>query len=153
MASAEDGPGLRIGGEVRAPGVLRMADLRDLPQRTAEVVFSCGSKGIRRHTFTGPLLRDVVAAADPEPAHGDRMNRLRFRLVLEAVDGHRVVLSWGELDPDFGAAPLLLAVSRDGASLDAEGPQLAVPGDRCGARSLGRVAAVTVRSDGRPARR
>ncbi|GAB2830934.1 hypothetical protein GCM10022221_32150 [Actinocorallia aurea] len=147
MASTQNGPELRIDGEVRAPGPLSMDGLRALPQHTAELVFSCGGKGVRRHTCTGPLLRDVVAAADPEPAHGDRMHRLRYRLVLTASDGHRVVLSWGELDPDFGAAPMLLAVTRDGTPLDPEGPQLAVPADRCGARSLTRVTTLTVRTD------
>ncbi|MDX6744025.1 hypothetical protein [Actinocorallia sp. A-T 12471] len=139
--------GVRIGGEVRAPGVLRTADLRALPQHTSDLVFSCGNKGERPHTFSGPLLRDVVAAADPEHAYGDRLNRLRYLVSVEASDGHRVVLSWGELDPDFGAVPVLLALVRDGVALDDEGPQLAVPGDRCGARSLSGLTALTLRAE------
>ncbi|MCX5337817.1 hypothetical protein [Streptomyces sp. NBC_00140] len=53
---------------------------------------------------------------------------------LTGMDGHRALLSWAEIDPDFAHAPVLLAVSIDEAPLDRAGPQLVLPQDRCGAR-------------------
>ncbi|MCD0449774.1 hypothetical protein LO762_11320 [Actinocorallia sp. API 0066] len=140
-------PCLRIGGAVRAPRALAMAELRALPQHACDVVFSCRRAGARHHRFAGPLLLDVVGEADPVFAGGDRKARLRFLLSLRADDGHRAVLSWGEIDPEFGAVPVLVALSRDGRPLDVEGPTLAVPGDRCGARSLTALRELTLRPD------
>ncbi|MBB5079356.1 hypothetical protein [Nonomuraea endophytica] len=58
-----------------------------------------------------------------------------------------VRLSWGEIDPEFGNAAVLPAVAMDCRDLDGQGPHLVVPGDRCGARHISRVAAVRVGDD------
>jgi hypothetical protein len=94
---------------------------------------------VRRHRFGGPLLREVIALAEPVFGTGDRRDRVRFMISLRGGDGHRVVLSWAEVDPEFGNQPVLLGVSRDGFALDSEGPQVVVPGDVCGARKISRV--------------
>lgn len=75
---------------------------------------------------------------------GERKDRLRFLIALLAADGHRVVLAWAEIDPEFGNGGVLLGLSRDGEPLDAEGPQLVVPGDTCGARNVSRVVELRV---------
>lgn len=59
-------------------------------------------------------------------------------------DGHRAVLSWAEIDPDFADAPVMLAVAIDGTPLDAAGPQLVLPQDRCGARHISGITAIRV---------
>ncbi|MFD5317394.1 hypothetical protein [Streptomyces sp. NPDC127098] len=133
---------IRLCGAVRSPGVLRMTDLRALPQHEREVTFACRSGGPRRHCFSGPLLLDVAALAGPAFAPGERRDRLRFLLSVRAGDGHRTVLSWAEIDPEFGNRPILLGVTRDGAPLDGEGPQLVVPGDVCGARNVSGIVEV-----------
>ncbi|WP_067794105.1 hypothetical protein [Actinomadura formosensis] len=51
-------------------------------------------------------------------------------------------MSWGEVDPRYGDAGILLATSVDGRPLDAEGPQLVVPGDTAGSRYVSRITSI-----------
>lgn len=138
---------VRITGEVRRPHAVTLPDLLALPQLDLDVSFLCRSSGVRRHSFSGPLLLDVVAAAEPAFAPDERKDRLRFVLSLRAADGHRVVLSWAEIDPEFGNGAVLLGVTRDGAPLAEAGPQLVVPGDTCGARNMSGVVEVRIYGD------
>lgn len=126
-----------IRGQLRRPLALTVADLRERwPQRRAEVVFDCATNGPQHHTFEGPLLREVVDAAGPAFDARRRKDRSRYLLAVTGGDGHHAVLSWAELDADFGDAPVLLATAMDGRALDAAGSQLVVPSDRCGARYI-----------------
>jgi hypothetical protein len=138
---------MRLGGEVRTPRALTMADLRSLPQQERTVSFTCRESGVRRHSFTGPLLWDVASSADPAFVPGERKDRLRFLMSLRGSDGHRVVLSWAEIDPEFGNRPILLGVTRDGFALKGEGPQLVVPGDVCGARNVSGIVELRIFSE------
>lgn len=136
---------LLLSGDVRHPVELTVADLRrGWAQHRAEVVFDCATSGPRRHTFQGPLLREVVAAAGPGFDAAPRKDRSRFVLAVTGGDGHYTVLSWAEIDADFGDTPILLAVAIDGRGLDAEGSQLVVPTDRCGARYVSAITGVRV---------
>lgn len=129
-----------LGGDLAAPGPVSVGELRERwPRRRADVVFRCARSGPRRHVFEGPLLRDVVAAAGPAFGPEGRRSRARFVLAVSGGDGHRAVLSWAEVDAEFGDVPVLLATSLDGRPLDAEGSQLVVPSDRCGARYVSAV--------------
>jgi hypothetical protein len=138
---------IRLAGDVRSPRTLNLPDLWTLHQHEAEVEFTCRKSGSRHHRFAGPLLLDVARLADPAFTRGERKDRLRFLISVRAHDGHRVVLSWAEIDPEFGNRPVLLGLTRDGQPLDAEGPQLVVPGDACGARHISGVADVRILTD------
>ncbi|MGQ4512366.1 molybdopterin-dependent oxidoreductase [Streptomyces sp. DW26H14] len=132
-------------GEVARPELLTVGDLtKRWRQRREEVVFNCLKDGPRRHSFAGPLLRDVVADAGPEFGGPGRKARTRFLLAVSGDDGHHTVLSWAEIDPDFGDVPVLLATELDGRGLEDEGPQLVVPSDYCGARYISAVTSVRV---------
>ncbi len=65
-------------------------------------------------------------------------------MTVKGADGHHAVLSWAEIDPEFSGQQVLLATSIDGAPLDATGPQLVVPTDRCGARYVSGITEVWV---------
>jgi len=80
----------------------------------------------------------------PASAPARRKDRLRFLIAVSGTDGHHALLSWAEIDPDFGRAPVLLAVSIDDTSLDRAGPQLVLPQDRCGARHISGITAIRV---------
>ncbi|MEV3981976.1 hypothetical protein [Nonomuraea sp. NPDC049758] len=136
-------------GEVRVPVELSMAALRSMPQRETTVSFECRSSGPRRHHFAGPLLLDVLHAAGPLFDPGERKSRLRFLISVLGRDGHRAVLSWGELDPEFGNTPAMLAVCMDCRALDEQGPHLVLPGDRCGGRHVSGVTGIRVGVDDR----
>lgn len=92
--------------------------------------------------FEGALLREVVADAGPSFDARRRKDRSRFLLAVSGGDGHHSVLSWAELDADFGDSPVLLATRLDGEELDEAGAQPVVPADRCGARYVSAVTQV-----------
>lgn len=132
-------------GEVARPVTLTVADLRrGWEQHRAEVVFDCATDGARHHTFEGPLLREVVSGTRPGFDPARRKDRSRFLLAVSGGDGHHTVLSWAEIDADFGDAPMLLATRMDDADLDEAGAQLVVPSDRCGARYVSAVRRIWV---------
>ncbi|MET8536844.1 molybdopterin-dependent oxidoreductase [Streptomyces sp. NPDC005065] len=135
---------LALTGDLIRPARLTVPDLLAWPQHEAEVSFECATSGIRHHRFTGPLLHDVLAAAGPGFAPARRKDRLRFLIAVSGTDGHHALLSWAEIDPDFGRAPVLLAVTIDGTPLDRTGPQLVLPQDRCGARHISGINAIRV---------
>ena len=70
--------------------------------------------------------------------------------MVTGADGYQVVFGWGDLDPDFGAAPILLAYTRDGQPMgDRQGmARLVVPGDKRGGRHVNRLTRIEVRDIG-----
>lgn len=135
---------LALTGDLTRPARLTVPDLLAWPQHEADVSFGCATSGIQRHRFTGPLLHDVLAAAGPGFDPARRKDRLRFLIAVSGTDGHHALLSWAEIDPDFGRAPVLLAATLDDAPLDRAGSQLVVPQDRCGARYISGIIAIHV---------
>lgn len=131
-------------GDLLRPARLTVPDLLRWPQHRADVSFECATSGTQHHRFTGPRLYDVLADAGPGYDPVRRKDRLRFLIAVLGTDGHRAVLSWAEIDPDFAHAPVLLAVGIDGTPLDAAGPQLVLPQDRCGARHISGITGIRV---------
>ncbi|MBZ3905979.1 molybdopterin-dependent oxidoreductase [Streptomyces griseiscabiei] len=135
---------LALAGDLARPSRLTVPDLLTWPQHETDVAFECATSGVRHHRFTGPLLHDVLSAAGPGFDPVRRKDRLRFLIAVTGVDGHHALLSWAEIDPDFGRAPVLLAVTLDAAPLDRTGPQLVLPQDRCGARHISGITEIRV---------
>ncbi|MFD7715161.1 molybdopterin-dependent oxidoreductase [Streptomyces sp. NPDC059814] len=132
-------------GDVERPATLTVEDLRSgWEQHRAEVVFDCATNGPQHHSFEGPLLRDVVLGAHPVFDARGRKDRSRYLVAVTGGDGHHTVLSWAEVDADFGNVPVLLATGMDGRGLDAAGSHLVVPADRCGARYISAITHVWV---------
>ncbi|MFF1904935.1 molybdopterin-dependent oxidoreductase [Kitasatospora sp. NPDC058218] len=133
---------VRLHGHLDRPAELTVEQLRALPAHRVRVSFDCLSEGEQQHGYEGPALWDVLRAAGPRIDFTGRKQRLRFLLSVSGSDGHRAVVSWAEIDPEFGGRRMLLAASMDGAPLDETGPQLVVPDDHCGARYVSGVTAV-----------
>ncbi|WP_329491791.1 molybdopterin-dependent oxidoreductase [Kitasatospora sp. NBC_01246] len=151
MSRPEAPVSIRLHGLLDEPAELTVAQLRDLPSHHVEARFNCLGNGDQRHGFDGPRLWDVVRAARPRVDLQGRRERLRFLLTVTGADGHCAVVSWAEIDPDFGGQQILLATSIDGAPLDTAGPQLVVPADYCGARYISGITEVWgAPSDGEP---
>lgn len=131
-------------GDLARPARLTVPALLTWPQHEAQVAFECATSGIQHHRFTGPLLYDVLSAAGPAFDPARRKDRLRFLIAVRGADGHHALLSWAEIDPDFGRAPVLLGVTLDDTPLDRAGPQLVLPQDRCGARHISGIDAIRV---------
>ncbi len=137
-------PELTLTGDVARPARLTVPDLLGWPQYESDVSFECATSGVQHHRFTGPLLHDVLMAAGPRFAPARRKDRLRFLIAVSGADGHHALLSWAEIDPDFGQARVLLAVTVDGNPLNRAGPQLVLPQDRCGGRHISGINALRV---------
>lgn len=131
-------------GDIARPVRLAVSDLLAWPQHRVEVAFDCLVSGVQHHGFAGPLLHDVLCDAGPGFDPARRKERARFLIAVTGADGHRALLSWAEIDPDFAHAPVLLAVGMDDTPLDEAGPQLVLPQDRCGARYVSGVNAIRV---------
>lgn len=111
-----------VGGAVDHALGVDLADLEALPAIT---------RTIGADTYTGvslwSLLSDV-AGLDTDPAIKNDV--LGMYVVATGSDGYRSVFSLGELDPDFGAEPDLVAFDDNGAGLGAKGfARLVVPDD------------------------
>ncbi|WP_405723209.1 molybdopterin-dependent oxidoreductase [Streptomyces sp. NBC_01537] len=131
-------------GDLARPARLTVAGLLAWPQQRVRVSFECATSGVQHHRFEGPLLHDVLTDAGPGFDPARRKDRLRFLIAVTGADGHHALLTWAEIDPDFGRAPVLLAVRIDDTPLDRAGPQLVLPQDRCGARHISGITAITV---------
>jgi len=119
-------------------------DLAALPHDTATVSFhedpARRYEGVPVHA----LLREAGVRAD-----STRGPALRMRVVIEAADGYRVVLSLAELDPTLPDRRALLADRVDGAPLAGnEAPfRLLLVGDPRHNRWARQVVAIRVRAE------
>ena len=129
-----------VGGAVTTPATYSTAQLGALPQTTFSVTEHEWWR-TRTHSDSGVSVEDLVNAAAPTlPSVKNAM--LRVTVTVAGAFGRSVTLALGELDPSFGAHPAYLALTQDGHGLDA--PELVVPGDRFGLRSVQDVSRITV---------
>jgi DMSO/TMAO reductase YedYZ molybdopterin-dependent catalytic subunit len=143
-------PSFAVAGLVAAPRSFSLDDLVALPQVDLPVTFGAG-QSIQSAVFTGPTLLDVLnAAGGPAFPPGRDNNKLRTYVLATGADGYQALLAWGEIDPDFGAEPVLVAWARDGQPLgDGQGmARLVVPGDKRGGRHVATLARLEVRDGG-----
>lgn len=147
VATPAETGSIDVTGLVQRTGQLAVADLQTLPSETVDVTYESGGEP-EDHTFTGVRLIDVLdylgLAVEPDA----RNPLLPMYLVVTANDGYQVVVSGGEIDPNFGNAPMLLAWEQDGMPLEGDqGPlRLVVPGDLRGGRYVHGVVSIDVRT-------
>jgi DMSO/TMAO reductase YedYZ molybdopterin-dependent catalytic subunit len=142
-----------VTGLVETPGRFSVADLQTLPIETTAVTFELdGSE--QYHTYTGVRLWDLVSQAKPllDPTHKNDL--IRKYLVLTANDGYEVVISLGEIAPETGGQPYLLAWEEDGAPLpdDKDPIQLVTPGDTTSDRYIWGIVTIEIRDVDSPRR-
>ena len=129
-----------VGGAAPAPATSSEAQLGAMPQTTFTVTEHEWWR-TRTHSDTGVSVEDLVNAAAPTlPAAKNAM--LRVTVTVAGAFGRSVTLALGELDLSFGDHPAYLALTQDGHPLDA--PELVVPQDRFGLRSVEDVSRITV---------
>ena len=90
------------------------------------------------------LLWTLLEAAGgiDDPAKGAE---LRHTINIRGRDGYIVVLSTGEIAPDFGGKPAMIAYERDGQKLGDTGLRILMPGDKHGGRYVRDVAEIEVK--------
>lgn len=120
------------------------AILSALPQFEQDVAFQ-SSKGEVRGHYEGVLLWDVLQKAGIGEAPGHHAE-LRRTFIVTGGDGYAIAFSVGEISPDFGSKPIMIALRVDGHPLPPEdGLRLIVPGDKRGARSVRDVVTIEMR--------
>jgi hypothetical protein len=122
---------------------LRVDDLQAYPVHQVDVTFQAGSQ-VQQHHYIGALLTDVLTAAGPNFDPTVKNDALRFAVKAIGADGYAAAVSWGEIDPNFGAKQVLLAYNEDGNDLCSVGPRLVVPGDIKGGRYVSTIVRVKV---------
>jgi molybdate transport system substrate-binding protein len=150
VASSTFAPTVALKGLLATPREFSMDDLKQLQAETVSVSFQAG-QGTTNANFTGARLLNVFDAAGGAKLPNDMNNaKLRVTVMVTGADGYQVALGWGELDPDFGAAPILLAYLSDGQPMgDKQGmARLVVPGDKRGGRYVSTVKSIELRDPG-----
>lgn len=135
VASPVAAGSIEVSGDFLRDGTLTVAEIQALPQESIDVTFQSG-QGEQHHSYTGVKLIDVINLLGIDNPNENKNPLLGFYFSVVANDGYQVILSGGELDPNFGNAPILLAWEEDGATLTGDaGPlRLVVPGDTKGGR-------------------
>jgi len=134
---------LRVEGEIARPFTLSATALAQLPRAIVQVPDRDNTVAV----YSGVLLRDVLALVGVPLGEQLRGDRLAMYVVVEAVDGYRVVFALPELDAAFTDQMVLLADRRDNQPLSAaQGPlRLVIPAEKRHARWVRQVVALYIR--------
>jgi DMSO/TMAO reductase YedYZ molybdopterin-dependent catalytic subunit len=134
---------LRIGGEVSAPLVLTVADLKKMPRKTLSVVNPHDKKTA---TYEGVLLEELLKKAGVAQGEKLRGALLASYVIAEAEDGYRVVFSLAELDSGILDSEVIVADTLDGAPLaPPQGPfRLVAPHEKRPARWVRMLKSINV---------
>lgn len=110
-----------IEGLVMTPATYDRAALATLPQSTLKV---------GDITYSGVSLWTLLSKADIVTHPDIKNDTLREFVVATASDGYMLLISLGEIDPDFGNQPCLIATQRNGADFTSGGfARLVFPND------------------------
>jgi hypothetical protein len=138
-----DAANARVTGQVRHPLNLSIAALKKYKQHTAKVTYLGGKPEVlQHHTFSGPLLVDVLKKADPKFSTVAKNDPLAWSILVTGGGNYRALIAWAEIMPEIGNKQILLAISEDGKPLDK--PRTAVPSDKGGGRYVGDIATIKV---------
>src|SRR5476649_560852 len=110
-AAAAEAP-LSITGLVAHPLHLSLADLRRLPG-THVTATQVSGRGPVALDCTGVALAALLQQAAPSFGAARNAN-LAHGLLVTGDDGYAVMLSFGEIDPDYGHAAAIIATDCDG---------------------------------------
>jgi len=77
-------------------------------------------------------VHELIAGIGLRLRTDQKMDQLMFVILARGQDGYQVVLSWGEVDPEFGGRAALLATRYNDVLLSR--PTLVLPRDDRGSR-------------------
>jgi DMSO/TMAO reductase YedYZ molybdopterin-dependent catalytic subunit len=128
------------------PRTVTANSLQKLARDTARMVFHDQPVVVYQGVSLAAVLREAGVRTDSL-----RGPALATRLVVEASDGYRIVLTLADLDPSLGGRRVLLADRMDGKALPAsEAPwRLIVVGDHRPSRSARQVVRIRVLAEPR----
>jgi hypothetical protein len=135
---ASQAQSLAVTGMVAHPGPIGLAALKQVQYRGS---FNSMS-GRQTHSWTGPLLRDVLDRATLTDEPGKRTH-IRHVILATGADGYAAAIAIGEIDPKGENKPIMVALTQDGAPMKA--PRLVVPGDASLTRRVHDLVSLDVR--------
>jgi hypothetical protein len=98
-------------------------------------------------TVHGVTVHELLSGIGLRLRADQKMDQLMFVILVRGQDGYQVVLSWGEVDPEFGGCAALLATRYNDVLLSR--PTLVLPRDDRGSRYVRMVSELqVVRVDG-----
>jgi hypothetical protein len=89
------------------------------------------------HHVQGVPLHEVLQRTGLHLREDHKMDHLNVVVLAQSEDGYRVLLSWAEVDPEFGACSALLATRYNGELLTR--PTLVMPADGRAGRYVRRL--------------
>jgi hypothetical protein len=134
-------PALTVGGAVATPATYALSALRAQPLTTFTVTQHSWWRS-RTQTDEGISLETLVNDAGPTEPAGTKNALLRVTVTVSGPWQAPVTFALGELDPSFGDHAAYLVLEQDGRWLRA--PELVVPGDVNGARTVFAANRITV---------
>jgi molybdenum ABC transporter molybdate-binding protein len=147
VSLADDGK-LHVDGQIYNPLALTADALRNHYQaQTVDVTYKSGEDTVST-TFTGVLLWDILNTAQANLNADTKNDKLSMFIVATGNDGYQAVIAWGEIDPDFGNQPILVAYDEKGEPISADqggALRLVVPGDARGGRYVSSLADLSLR--------
>jgi DMSO/TMAO reductase YedYZ molybdopterin-dependent catalytic subunit len=135
-------PAVTLDGRLKHPQSLDLGALRRLPAEQVQVSFQ-SERGTTTASYTGVRLWAALAAAGGID-DDEKGAELRHVVKVTGRDGYIVVISTGEIAPDFGGKAALIAYQRNDEPLGEAGLRLVMPGDKRGGRNVRDVVAITV---------
>jgi DMSO/TMAO reductase YedYZ molybdopterin-dependent catalytic subunit len=143
---------LKVDGAVDRPASYTLGDLALVPPVAQAVSFSSGSAAPVPHVYAGPPLWTVLNGSGVQVDATKKNDILNRYLLATGADGYKVVFALGELSPDFGNKPSIVAdgevVANVPGPLNAtDGPlRVTAPGDVKGGRYVSMLNHLTVRN-------
>jgi DMSO/TMAO reductase YedYZ molybdopterin-dependent catalytic subunit len=135
---------LHVEGQILNPLTVSADDLRaNYAAQTIDVTYLSGEDTITA-SYTGVLLWDILSSAQVNFNADVKNDKISLYLVATGSDGSQAVISWGEIDPEYGNQPILVAYDTAGQPI-ADGLQLVVPGDGRGSRYVKGLVSLSVR--------
>ncbi|HSZ91915.1 MAG TPA: hypothetical protein VK822_21365 [Acetobacteraceae bacterium] len=136
-----------LSGDVADPGFYNLPTLAPVTTQTA--TYTAAGTPVT-DTYTGVKLWDLLSDAGGATVTSAKNDILSKYVVATGSDGYKAVFSLGEIDPSFGAQPVMVAYADTGGQLGPQGSdglaRMVVPGDQAGGRYVSDLVNLDVRS-------
>ena len=137
-----------VSGAVADTSIVTPATLSALNQSTTETPTYLAGPSPVTDTYTGVSLWTLIQDEGLLTNPSIKNDLLRFAVVATGSDGYRAVISLGEIAPQFGNQPDLVAYADTAGQLgpggSAEALRLVVPGDHAGGRYVSNLVSLQV---------
>ena len=138
---------LAVTGNVGAPGVYNLPALTPVTTETA--TYTAAGSPVT-DTYTGVGLWDLLNDAGGVNVTAAKNDILSKYVVATGADGYKAVFSLGEIAPQFGGQPVLVAYADTAGQLGPQGSdglaRMVVPGDNAGGRYVSDLVSLSVGS-------